>query len=83
MSESLWVQKGATLSQKNACKEFGLTENEIMEAIRAGTLQYRQNYAHGNPYFKLLRNEVKSLALTLHGSKDLEAQHIKHRLSAG
>ena len=58
VSESQWIEKGATLSHKNALKEFGLTENEIMEAIKAGKLQYRQNYAHGNPYFRLLRVEV-------------------------
>ncbi len=74
MSESQWLKQGATLSHKNACKEFGLTEDEIIEAIKAGKLQYRQNYAHGNPYFRLLRTEVKSLAEELHGAKGLEEQ---------
>jgi hypothetical protein len=46
MSESLWGKQGATLSHKNACKEFGLTEDEVIEAIKKGKLQYRQNYAH-------------------------------------
>ncbi|MDJ0707957.1 MAG: hypothetical protein QNJ46_32190 [Leptolyngbyaceae cyanobacterium MO_188.B28] len=80
MSETQWLQKGATLSHKNACKEFGLTEYEIIEAIKAGKLQYRQNYAHGNPYFRLLRNEVKSLARELHGNKGLEEQEVKFKL---
>ena len=80
MSESQWLQKGATLSHKNACKEFGFTEDEIIEAMKEGKLQYRQNYAHGNPYFRLLRVEVKSLAQELHGTKGAEEQEVKHKL---
>ena len=80
MSESQWHKQGGTLSHKNACKEFALTEDEIIEAIKAGKLQYRQNYAHGNPYFRLLRAEVKSLAEELHGAKGLEEQEVKYKL---
>jgi hypothetical protein len=76
MPESQWTQQGATLSHKTACKEFGLTEDEIFKAVRAGKLQYRENYAHGNPYLKLLRSEVESLALELRGVKGLEAQKL-------
>ena len=36
-----WVRKGATLSDKTARAEFGLTQDEIIAAIRAGKLQYR------------------------------------------
>jgi hypothetical protein len=64
MSESQWVKQGGTLSHKNACKEFGLTEDEVINAIRMGKLQYRQNYAPGNPYFRVLRVEVEALAIT-------------------
>ena len=53
MSESQWQKQGATLSHKNACKEFCLTEAEVFEAMKAGKLQYRQNVAHGNPYFQI------------------------------
>lgn len=53
MSESQWQKQGATLSHKNACKEFCLTEDEVFEAMKAGKLQYRQNVAHGNPYFQI------------------------------
>jgi len=80
MSESQWQKQGATLSHKNACKEFCLTEDEVFEAMNAGKLQYRQNVAHGNPYFRLLRIEVESLALELHGTKGIEEQAIKHKL---
>ena len=30
MSESQWLKKGETLSHKKACKEFGLTEDEVI-----------------------------------------------------
>ena len=80
MSESLWHQQGGTLSHKNACKEFGLTEDEVFQGMKSGKLQYRENYAHGNPYFRLLRNEVKSLAQELHGAKQAEKQENKHKL---
>ena len=80
MSESLWSKPGATLSHKNACKEFGLTEDEIIRAMKAGKLQYRQNYAHGNPYFRLLRVEVKSLSQDLQGEKGVKEQKLKHEL---
>jgi hypothetical protein len=80
MSESPWIMQGATLSLKNACKEYGLMENEIVQAMRSGKLQYRENYAHGNPYFKLIRSEVKSLAKALHGAKALEEHEENVRL---
>ena len=80
MSESQWRKKGATLSHKNACKEFGLTEDQVIAAMKAGKLQYRQNYAHGNPYFRLLRSEVESLAQELHGSASAKEQETKHKL---
>ena len=48
--------------------------------MKAGKLQYRQNYAHGNPHFRLLRTEVKSLALELHGARGLEEKEVKYKL---
>jgi hypothetical protein len=80
MSESQWVKQGGTFSHKNACKEFGLKEEEIIDAMKAGKLQYRQNYAHGNPYFRVIRTEIEALAAELHGKKAVENQKIKHKL---
>jgi hypothetical protein len=80
MSESLWGKQGATLSHKNACKEFGLAEDEVIQAIKQGRLQYRRNYAHGNPYYRLLRIEVEKLARELRGQHAAEEQEIVHKL---
>ena len=80
MSDPQWTKQGGTFSHKNACKEFGLTEDEIIDAMKAGKLQYRQNYAHGNPYFRVLRKEVEVLAKELHGNKSVEDQEVKFKL---
>lgn len=80
MSDPEWQKQGATFSHNNACKEFGLTEEEVIDAMNAGKLQYRQNYAHGNPYYRLLRAEVESFALERHGSSYLEKKELEHKL---
>ena len=59
--DSVWQRKGATLSDKTARKEYGLSQDEIVEAIRDGQLQYRENSIHGNPFLRLLRHEVEAL----------------------
>ncbi|NOR25892.1 MAG: hypothetical protein GQ542_16195 [Desulforhopalus sp.] len=81
MSSSDWTKKGATLSDKSARKEFGLTQNQIIDAIKSGKLQYRQNHIHGNPYLRLLRNEVESLAKELFGNDYFEDQKLQNKLS--
>lgn len=65
---SAWSQKNATLSDKSARQEFGLTQEKIIAAIKAGKLQYRVNNMYGNPYFKLLRSEVEALVDEKYGN---------------
>ena len=36
--KAIWTQQGATFSDKSARQEFGLTQQEIIAAIRAGKL---------------------------------------------
>jgi hypothetical protein len=79
--DSDWQRKGATLSDKTARKEFGLTEDEIVRAIRAGKLQYRQNSIYGNPFLRLLRREVEALVKKKHGENYLRAQQAKTELA--
>jgi hypothetical protein len=94
--QSIWAGKGATLSDKSARQEFGLSQQEIIAAIRAGKLQFQQNYMHGNPWFRLLRHEVEALVREKGGQDhlsrkkfqkeladlDKEARKIKSRLKA-
>ena len=81
MSDSIWTQKGGTLSDKSARKEFGLSQEEIIEAIKSEKLQYRQNYMHGNPYFRLLRSEVESFVNEKYGKDYLNEKNLKNELS--
>jgi ribosomal protein L19E len=76
-----WQRKGATLSDKTARREFGLTQDEIYDAIDAGTLQYRQAHMHGNPWLRLLRREVEALARARHGDSYVSEQQARAELT--
>ncbi|MGB7532409.1 MAG: hypothetical protein WA977_05440 [Halobacteriota archaeon] len=80
-AKSAWFKKGATLSDKSAQKEFGLTQEEIMEGIRGGKLQYRNNNVFGNPYLRLLRSEVEVFVDEKYGSDYLRKKKIKKELA--
>jgi hypothetical protein len=77
-----WQRKRATLSDKTVRKEFGLTQDEIVESIRAGKLQYRCNSIHGNPFLRLLRREVEALVKEKHGDRYLQDQQAKNELAS-
>ncbi len=76
-----WLRKGATLSDKSARAEFGLTQDEIIAAIRAGQLQYRPSSMHGNPWLRLLRREVEDLVRTRHGDRYLRDRQARTELA--
>ena len=78
---SIWGQKGATLSDKSARKEFGLTQDEIFAAMRAGKLQFQQNSMHGNPWFRLLRHEVEALVKEKSGKDGLHKRKLQKELA--
>ena len=79
--ESEWRRKGATLSDKTARGEFGLTQDEIVQAIRAGKLNYRVGSMYGNPWLRLLRREVEALVRKTSGAKYLMDQKAKTELA--
>jgi len=60
-----------TLSDKTARTEFGLTQDEIIAAIRGGKLQNRRAEIEGNPWLRLLRREVEELVSTRHKADNL------------
>jgi hypothetical protein len=76
-----WQRKGATLSDKTARAEFGLTQDEIIEAIHAGTLQYRQGSIYGNPWLRLLRREVEGLVQARYGDRHLRERQARAELA--
>ena len=75
-----WVRKGATFSDKTARAEFGLTQDEIIAAIRAGKLQYRRGEIYGNPWLRLLRREVEELVSSRHGEGYLRERQARTEL---
>jgi hypothetical protein len=79
--DSEWQRKGATLSDKTAREEFGLTRDEVIRAIRAGKLQYREGCMHGNPWLRLLRREVEALVKKNRGETYLKGRQAKTELA--
>jgi hypothetical protein len=73
--------KGATLSDKSARQEFGLTQQEIVAAIRAGQLHFRENNIYGNPYFRLLRHEVEAVVSEKSGQDYLHKKKLQKELA--
>jgi len=76
-----WGRKGATLSDKTARSEFGLTQEEIVAAINAGKLQYRPSSMHGNPWLRLLRREVEELVRSSQGERYLRERQARTELA--
>lgn len=76
-----WRPKGATLSDKTARAEFGLTQDEIVAAIRAGDLQYRLSSMHGSPWLRLLRREVEALVTARRGDQYLRERQARADLA--
>ena len=76
-----WGRKGATISDKTARLEYGLTQDEIYDAIDAGTLQYRRAYMHGNPWLRPLRREVEAPARTRRGDRYVSEQQARAELT--
>ena len=77
----LWTLKNATLSDKTAGKEYGITRDEIIDAINAGVLQYREGSMQGYPWIRLLRAEVESLVENKYGAAYLKEKKAKKELS--
>ena len=80
-SNSIWSQKGATLSDKSARQEFGLTQQEIIAAIKAGKLQSRESNMHGHPWFRLLRQEVEALVSEKSGRDHLHKKKLQKEVA--
>ena len=79
--DSMWSRKGATLSDKSARLEFGITQQEIIAAIRVSKLQFRESNMHGNPWYRLLRHEVESLVRDKSGQDHLHKKKSQQELA--
>ncbi len=81
MSGSRCSEKGASLSDKSAQKEYGLTMADIIDAIRKDKLQYIEQSVYGNPFFRLLRHEVEALVVEKFGEGHLTEKKIRKELA--
>ena len=54
-----WNRKGATLSEVTAQKEYGVSRDFIVKGIQSGKLEYREGSIWGNPYLRILRNQLE------------------------
>jgi len=54
-----WNRKGATLSDKTAKKEYGVSWDFIVKGIQARRLEYREGSVWGNPYVRILRSQLE------------------------
>ena len=79
--EQQWRRKGATMSDKSARTELGLTQDEIVEAIRTGKLHHRVASMHGNPWIRLLRSEVEQLVREHRGDSYLQQRQAATELA--
>ena len=80
-TSKLWGMKNQTLSDKSAEKEYGISREEIIDAINAGELQFREGCIYDNPWFRLLRVEVESLVEKKYGADHLKKMKVKKELS--
>ncbi|MBU0488255.1 MAG: hypothetical protein KKA07_16885 [Bacteroidetes bacterium] len=77
---NIWTNKSATLSDKSARKEYQLTQDEILEGINNGKLQFKVNYIYDNPWYRLLRAEVEKFVEEKYGSNKLQLIKSKREL---
>lgn len=75
-----WTQKGATLSDVTAKKEYGVDRDFIVNGIRAGKLEYRNGNVHGAPYIRVLRSQLESYIAEELGADRLLADQRKTEL---
>ena len=80
-SESEWLRKGGTLTDKTARKQFGLTADDLAQAFKAGKIQARRTWIYGNPCVRLLRREVEALVKSKRGADYLNDQKTRNELA--
>ncbi len=81
MIENIWSKKGASLSDKSAYKEYGLTLDDIITAINQGKLQFIETSLYGNPFLRLLRHEIEGLVVEKYGEEYLNEKKAKNELA--
>lgn len=68
--------------RKTAEKEFGLTREQVVKAIRAGKLQCREGSMHGNPWLRLLPREVEALVKAERGADYVMSKQAQSEIAS-
>jgi hypothetical protein len=69
-----WNREGATLSDVTARKEYGESPDFILQGIRAGKLQYREESVWGNACLRVLPRQLEQYIVEQLGSDYLVAK---------
>ncbi|MBV5296894.1 MAG: hypothetical protein JZU64_01855 [Rhodoferax sp.] len=75
-----WTNKGASLSDATAQKEYGISREFVVQGIRAGKLEYRNASMYGNPVLRILRSQVEKYIDEQLGAGYLQAEKTKTEL---
>ncbi len=75
-----WNRKGATLSDATAHKEYGVNRDFIVSGIQSGKLEYREGAIWGNPYLRVLRNQLEKYIIEQLGSNYLVSRKSRTEL---
>jgi len=67
----------AVLSDVTAEKEYGRTRDFIVKGIRSGKLEYREGSVCGNPYPRMLRNQLETYITARRASEYLGTRKVQ------
>jgi hypothetical protein len=75
-----WNQKGASLSDKTARKEYKVDQEFIIKGIEDGKIEFRYSSVWGNPFIRILRRQLEEYITSELGPKYLEKARGKIEL---
>ena len=81
-NKNVWSIQGGSLSDKSARKEYNLTQEEIVDAIKEDKIAYTINSMHGNQYFKLLRSDVEKFVTNKYGADYITETKLRFELAS-
>jgi hypothetical protein len=71
---SEWTEKGATLSDVTAVKDYGVSRDFIVTGICVGQLDCREGSVWGNPFLRILKSQLERYI-----NEQLGPDYLAHR----
>ncbi len=72
--------QGCITSDITAGKEYGVTQDFIMQSIRTGKLEYQEGSMYDNPYLKILRSQLEQYIAEQLGASYLGDKKVQTEL---